>query len=201
MELGLSSFWIVFLTACVTTIGTACVAFVNHRLTVSRENRARDQERIARGEEHERHARYLAIRVVCVLDAFVRDCAETVSGEGEFDESTGEWSATTDIPRVAFPDDVDWKVVKPDHMYRALTLPNRVQDAEKIISQLAYVTGGGVELRMEQRRHFGKIGLDALQLAQDLRDSHGIPPLSPDSWDTRRLLVKALEKVAECYGE
>lgn len=64
-----------------------------------------------------KNARYLAIRVVCILDKFLEDCIEVVKDDGL---SYGQRSAEGELrPQVntptppVFPEDVDWKSI--DH--------------------------------------------------------------------------------------
>lgn len=55
-------------------------------------------------QANDKNARYLAIRVVCVLDKFLEDCAYVVKDKGI---SFGENSPGRPI----FPIDVDWRAI------------------------------------------------------------------------------------------
>lgn len=77
-----------------------------------------------------RHARYLAIRVVCVLDRYIESCAEVVSDDGLCHGQRNEQGYL--VPQIplpappAFPEDLDWKSIEPSLMYLILSLPSRV---------------------------------------------------------------------------
>lgn len=89
-------------TAAVTTAGTLWVT----------SHRAKNEKNL-RAEELERHARYLAIRVVCSLDPFISQCCDVVQDTGTEDED-GNTSGQIGDPVLSLPDDVDWKTIQPD---------------------------------------------------------------------------------------
>ncbi|MER8883002.1 hypothetical protein [Mesorhizobium sp. M0816] len=158
---------LVLLTAFVTTLGTGLVTYVGHRLTVSKDTK----------DEHDRDARYLAIRVVCILDRFIAGCSEVVADSGESD-AEGYRHTTAKYPDLQFPDDVDWRSIAPKLMYRILALPNDLDSAHKSIQYMADVvaTPPDYEEIFEERNYqFGKLGLAALALADEIRETFEIP--------------------------
>lgn len=85
-----------------------------------------------------KNARYLAIRIVCVLDIYLEDCAEVVKDDGL---SYGQRNVAGSLePQVkepgvpVYPEDVDWKSINHELMYRVLSLPSEVKAAERLIS-------------------------------------------------------------------
>ncbi|MBM0105831.1 hypothetical protein JM946_13910 [Steroidobacter sp. S1-65] len=87
-----------------------------------------------------KHARYLAIRVVCILDQFIDACADVVADHGEEDEAgIYTYDPLPDPP--SFPDDVDWRSIDSKLMYEILSLPNKAESARRAIWNCARVTG------------------------------------------------------------
>lgn len=159
---------LVLLTAFVTTLGTGLVTYVGHRLTVSKDTQ----------EERGRHARYLAIRVVCILDNFVAGCSEIVADGGEYDAEAC-LRTTVDYPTLQFPDDVDWRSISPNLMYRLLALPNDLDSAHKSIHYMGNEVSSPPDFEefFEERKYqFGKLGLAALALCDEIRETFEIPP-------------------------
>lgn len=159
---------LVLLTPFVTTPGTGLVTYVGHRLTVSKDTR----------EERDRHAQYLAIRVVCILDSFVARCSAVVADGAEYD-AKGCLSTTAEYPTLQFPDDVDWRSIIPNLMYRLLALPNDLGSAHKSIHYMGNEVSSlpDYEEFFEERKYqFGKLGLATLALCDEIRDTFKIPP-------------------------
>src|SRR5580658_8677661 len=77
------------------------------------------RERLVRS----RDARYLAIRIVCILDRYVEDCASTATDSGE------ENADGLNVPQFSapqpptYPSDVNWKSIDHTMMYKLLALP------------------------------------------------------------------------------
>ena len=177
---------LILLTALVTTIGTAFVSYVSHLWTVRSDSKA----------ERERHARYLAIRVVCVLDPFVSECGDVVYDTG-MPEHDGTMHPRVGTPKLAFPEDVDWRAVDPDLMYRILGFPNEIAIADQAIDWVVEQIAGPPDYNEffdERIIRYGKLGLAAMQLADDLRKRYGIPAKNYGDWNPREVMT---EKVAE----
>jgi hypothetical protein len=75
-----------------------------------------------------RHARYLAIRVVCVLDKYVGKCAEVVADDGlSYGQRDEQGCLRSQVPTPSpldFPHDLDWMSIEHTLMYRLLSMPN-----------------------------------------------------------------------------
>ncbi|MES0150805.1 hypothetical protein NKJ95_26870 [Mesorhizobium sp. M0012] len=172
---------LVVLTALVTTIGTGLVTYIGHRMTVSRDTQ----------EERDRHATYVATRVVCMLDPFVLRCVEVVNDVGLYVE--GELTPQVETPTLEFPEELDWKTVDAALMYRILTLPNEIAAADSTISAYAEFSGppNWDEVWSERKFQYGRVGLYALDLAAALRDRYGLAPNDYSRWDPRDLLDAA----------
>jgi hypothetical protein len=186
----------IVLTALVTTVGTWFVT----RYQLQQEAQA--QAKI-RKEELDRHGRYLAIRVVCALDTFVNGCGDAVYDDGMMGND-GETVPRESTPNLVFPNDVDWKSVDPDLMYRALSLPNEITSADKAIDWVVGQVSGPPDYReffTERILRYGQLGLSALKLADDLRSRYGIPARNADSWNPRETLEKKVKEAEEEKAE
>ncbi|MDO9461865.1 MAG: hypothetical protein Q7N95_17350, partial [Alphaproteobacteria bacterium] len=171
---------LILLTAVATTFGTVLVTFVGHRMTVSKDSEA----------ERERHARYLAIRVVCVLDPFVSECCNIAQDSGMPDHE-GTYHPRFDDPVISFPDDVDWRSITPNLMYRILGFRNEIDVAQQSIAfvgdEIAFPPDYD-DYFEERVIQYGQLGLTALALANDLRNSYGIPMQDYGNWNPRAIL-------------
>lgn len=145
-----------------------------------------------------KHATYLALRVVCILDQFIDACAEVVGEHGEEDEDgICRCSALPDAP--SFPDDLDWKSIDNKLMYEILSLPNKVDYAKRKIWHTGEVTGPPYdEVGIEREREFALLRLAAHDLTVRLRKAYGISRESSSrSWDVVGFLSERKRKVEE----
>lgn len=134
-------------------------------------------------KERSRHAAYLAVRVVCILDEFISGCFDVVCSAGNGD---------LPLPKVhnpkfpAFPDDLDWKAISPELMYQILTLPTQIKAADSRIEFIDYVVAGppDYEEAVEEREYqYALLGLKAEHLANRLRDEYTIPRRDDGDWN------------------
>lgn len=180
---------LILLTALVTTVGTALVSYLSHLWTVRSDTKA----------ERERHARYLAIRVITSLDTFVNECGDVVYDDG-MPDTDGTMRPRESTPTLALPEDVDWRAVDPELMYRCLGFPNEISSSDKAISWVAEQIAGPPdygEYFTERTLRYGQLGLKALKLADDLRARYKVPARDTEGWDPKDTLqgkVKQAEK-------
>jgi hypothetical protein len=174
------------LTALVTTVGTWFVTRYQLRHQA-------ETDKATRHEEIERDGRYIAVRVVCILDPFVLECCDVVADDGIWDQESMRHT-NTKTPKLAYPEDVDWRNVKPDLMYRILTLPNELEKADRSISAVdEHVAGPPDYEEIFEERHyqFAKLGLTAMDLARDIREAYGLVQPDYSRWDPRTTLDRA----------
>lgn len=163
------------------------------------------RERWADSSKQDRHARYLAIRVVCILDKYVEKCAEVVLDDGRCEGQRNEEDCLE--PQVAippppeFPTDVDWKSIEPRLMYRLLSLPNEADAANRRIaaaSQFAFPPDYD-ELFEERNDQYSKLGLAANALKTEIRKQFDIPSLEldPNIWNPIEALKRARSALEE----
>jgi len=144
-------------------------------------------------------ATYLAIRVVCVLDKFVEDCASTAIDSGE-ENDKGD-----NVPRVSapkaptYPTDVNWKSINSALMYRLLSLPAITERAEN------YVQGSTEhssppdysEFFEARSESYGRLGLQAYELSRALRKAYKLPAVQFLAWDPVSHMEAELKEISE----
>jgi hypothetical protein len=196
--------WQSVLTAIFTSVPTALLTaastFFVTRYTL---NRSAANESKFRNEELERHARYLAIRVVCRLDPFVSECCDVV-GDSGVPDSEGILTPRVDDPTLTLPEDVDWKTIPSDLMYRILSFPNDLDTANQSIrfvgDEIAFPPDYE-EYYDARTLQFGRLGLRAITLADEIRRTYGIPPRDYANWNPRDVLTKEIEETEKRQRE
>jgi hypothetical protein len=154
------------------------------------------------------HARYLAIRVVCVLDGYVGKCAEVVDDDGLSYGQRNEKGylvpqvETPDAPK--FPEDLDWKSVEHILAYKLLSMSNEAEMADSKISSVSeYVASPpDFEEYFEERQdQYSKLGLAAFAITQTLREKYKLPSQEFADWNPAERLRKARQEVEEVRQE
>ena len=141
-----------------------------------------------------RHAMYLAARVVCVLDEYVEKCVEvvaddgTIMGQAAVRDENGQESYEPQVPlpdAPDYPDDVDWKSINSNLMYRLLALPNTARETDRYISACSeHAFPPDYEDIFEARgTGYATLGLEALQLAKELRKTIKMPQKNYGKWN------------------
>lgn len=149
----------------------------------------------------DRDARYLAIRVVCVLDKYIENCAEVAADDGLCDGQRDEEGClspqVSPPPAPAFSDDLDWKSIDHELMYRLLSLPSEADAANRMISAAAeHAFPPDYEEVFEERQfQYARLGLTAFALTEAIRKKYGIPPRELDYYDPVDHLTTAKEQV------
>lgn len=182
--------WTIVVTATVTMVATLLTTWFGHWLGLSK-------DRVLRHEELDRHARYLAIRVVCSLDPFVSGCVEVVHDEG-MPTPEDELEPDTATPNLSLPEDVDWRAVDTELMYRILGLPNEIAVADQSISFVAKEIStppDHSEFFRERSIRYARLGVTAQKLADDLRTRYRIPAQDYGDWNPRQILELRLSKI------
>jgi len=145
-----------------------------------------------------RRAKYLAIRVVTILDRFVDQCADVSQDNGYLGNNRGDPVATTDDPSaIIFPDDLDWRSIDHKMAYNLLALDNKIYDANQVISAAGdFASAPDYEEYYDARRlQYSLLGLEAASLARQLRDTHDLPRRTFDKWNPETLLEEARSKI------
>lgn len=150
---------------------------------------------------NKRRARYLAIRVVCILDEFLEKCTNVVGDDGLCygqRDAAGCLQAQIAQPNgLPFPDDVDWKSIDHGLMYRILALPSRIEADNRVIAFFWDISGPpDFDEYFEERQYrYACLGLNAAELAQALRRTYGIPAPEYGRWDPVEALTAEKAKI------
>jgi hypothetical protein len=151
----------------------------------------------------ERHARYLAIRVVCVLDRYLESCAEVAIDDGLCEgQPNAEGFLEPQVslpPPPAFSDDMDWKSIPHELMYRLLSLPSEAEVANRMIAGAAeHDTPPDYASFFEERQYqYAKLGLRAFKLTDEIRKAYAIPGRECGEWNPVEHLAKVKTNVEQ----
>jgi hypothetical protein len=132
-----------------------------------------------------RDATYLAIRVVCILDKFVEDCASTAIDDGEENEKGESIARVTAPDPPTYPSDVNWKSINNTLMYKLLSLPASTERAANYVQNSTENSfgpdyGEWFEARAES---YANLGLQAHALSRALRKQYKLPAVEFLAWD------------------
>lgn len=133
--------------------------------------------------QRKEHAAYLAVRIICVLDEYIGKCCEVVGDDGTYmgrpakRTERGEEFYEVQVPLPpppCYPDNVDWKSISSDLMYRILALPNKVIKAHDYIDACAEnaFPPDYSELFEARQESFANLGLEAIDLTEILKDQY-----------------------------
>jgi len=139
------------------------------------------REWISSQQTQKKHARYLAVRVVCILHIYGDQCAKVAQDDGHIiDHQSGEYVAPQAKmpPNPVFPGDIDWKSIDHKLAYRILSLPIKSQEADILIgfAFAAEESPPYFEKAFEVRQYqYARLGLEAISIARELRIMFEIP--------------------------
>ena len=152
-------------------------------------------------KETNKSARYLAIRLVCIFDKYLDDCTDVVNDDGlaygqRRPDGCLEAQVQTPAPP-AYPDDIDWKSIDHELMYRILSFPAEVEDGNRMIKAAGEIADPPdfVELFNERKFYYSLFGLTAYQLSDDLCKKYGIKKKVYNNWNPVADLKRELEAV------
>jgi hypothetical protein len=145
-----------------------------------------------------RHARYLAIRIVCILDGYMKSCADVVYDDGLCEGQPNEQGFVEPQvplpPTLTFPEDLDWKSIEHALMYRLLSMPSEIEAANHMID--AAWNYGDPEAHIEERQYqYAKLGLASFALTKEIRSKYDIPSKDLGEWNPVKRLMEATERI------
>ena len=123
-------------------------------------------------------AHYLAIRIVCILDQFVTQCANATEGEFVDDDGQGQsYCKYGPIPDISsFPDDIDWKTIDETLRYEILSLPNKIDLAKQHIGGISGFDSPPYDDTNEKMKYaLCSLGVIACDIASKLRKNYKLP--------------------------
>ena len=152
------------------------------------------KESIQQRRSRTENAKYLAVRVICILDEYVDKCVEVAQDDGTVMGQAAERENGFDlyIPQVqlpaapSFPDDVDWKSIDSNLMYQILAFPNAVRSTNDSIRFVANEVASPPDyddLFEARWEGYANLGLEAIELVELLIARYGLPKKSPNKWN------------------
>lgn len=144
-------------------------------------------------------AGYLAIRVVCVLDKFIEDCADVISDDGlAFGQRNKDGFLEPQVKSPGapvFPGDVDWKCIDQDLMYKLLSMPSEVDAGDRMIKFMDEIASppNYEEWFAERKYHYSRFGLQAFALSNELSERYGIKKMIYNDWNPMEYFSKELD--------
>jgi len=144
-------------------------------------------------------ARYLAIRMVCILDKYVDDCAAVTSDWGSENQEGFSEPQVSLPPMPSYPKDVNWHSIEYSLMYDILSLPTAADKARSIVSGASeFADPPDYQSFFETRtRQFAALGLKAFELTKRLRKRYHIPDIDRTDWDSVGHINEQLQKLKE----
>ena len=139
--------------------------------------------------DRNKNARYLAIRIVCILDKYIEDCASVIKDDGlSYGQRTSEGYLKPQVKapgRPVYPEDIDWKSIDHELMFQILSFPSEVEQGDRIINATWEITGPPdfEEWFIERKFHYSQFGLIAYKLSNDLSIKYGIKKKIYNDWD------------------
>jgi hypothetical protein len=142
-----------------------------------------------------REGKYLAVRVVCLLDVFVEECASTAINRGVDEYGNGSHVDSPEPP--AYPGDVNWKSIDDKMMYDLLSLPARTRRASNFVDACARDADDEDVYYHLRAETYSTLGLQAYEVCRDVRKKYSLPPAEFREWDPIARMEDELKQVAE----
>lgn len=150
-----------------------------------------------------KNAKYLAIRMVCILDKFIEDCAEVIKDDGlSFGQRNSQGCLEPQVQSPGapiFPSDVDWKSIEHNLMYKLLSFPSEVEGGDRIIKFTENIADPPdfEDWFNERKFHYSRFGLIAYTLSNELSDKYGIQKKVYNDWNPATDFQQELSAVIE----
>ncbi len=163
-----------------------------------------------RRRNRQENGRVSAVRIISMLDEYADKCSEVVSDNGTSqgrpagrDENGVEYYIVqVSCPEpLTFPNDIDWKSISFDGMYRSLKLSETARVTDKYISASADWASFPYydEIFTARQEGYARLGLEALDLSRLLREEFNLPVKLPmfwnEDWDMKVYLEEKLENI------
>ncbi len=146
----------------------------------------------------QKNAEYLAIRVVSIFDRFIEGCVGVAGDDGLRDgQPTNEdGRLSVQVPAPGFDVqslDVEWKSIPAQLMYEILSFSDLVALASHRVSG---AFENDYEEGFEERQfQYASLGLRAAKIANDLRNSYGLPEREHEDWNPVEYLLGKREEI------
>jgi len=160
-----------------------------------------------------RDASFSAIRLICILDEYAHKCGEVAEDDGFSEgrparrtkDGQEECEAQISAPSpLEYPEDISWRSLDETTMHRILALPNKARSTNRYISASAendYSPPYFEEFFEPRMEGYARLGLEALQLIDSLRQKHGVSARSrtdlSEGWDLKEHLEMRIDQFAK----
>lgn len=154
-------------------------------------------------KETNKSARYLAIRLVCILDKYMEDCVSVVKDDGLFEgqrSSEGCLEPQVISPLAPkYPEDIDWKSIDHNLMFELLSFPSEIEDGNRMISASDNIAfpPDYQDWFDERKFYYCRFGLMALNLSKELSEKYGINKKKYNDCDPEKDFSTELRAVAK----
>lgn len=161
------------------------------------------QTYLIRKRDEAKNARYLAIRCVCILDKFVEDCMDVIKDDGlSFGERNSEGCLEPQViapgPPI-FPNDVDWRSIDQEIMYKLISFPTEVEAGDRMIAHtkiFAYPPNFE-DWFLERKYYYCTFGIHAYNLSNELTNKYGIKKKVYNNWEPESEFNEEFTKISE----
>jgi len=159
--------------------------------------------------DRRRDGSYSAIRLIFILEEYADKCIDVVGDDGT---AQGQPAGRTDDGEeylvaqvqspdpIDFPDDIVWRSLTGSLMHRALAMTTKARSTNRYVSASAEnaFRPDFEELFEPRREGYAQLGLDALELVNDLRKQYGIATKTRSElgseWDPKAHLHDMLDR-------
>jgi len=139
------------------------------------------KELLFKYRERRRHAEYLAVQIVCVLDRYLNECCKVVADDGLCYGQRDESGRL--VPQVPLPNfhprsvELDWTAIPKKLMYSILILPNLIEEANALIgSRFEFADPPDYDEWFEERQYqYALLGANVYNVSLELRQKYGLP--------------------------
>lgn len=158
--------------------------------------------------DRKRKARYLAVRVVPIIDQLLNDCSACLGDDGLLfgnADKNGYTPPREKLPSTPeYPDDIDWLSIDYKIMYGLLLLPHQVKSATESIlwMDLNISTPPDFDEGFEARRgRLPDIAIAAEELAKSLRKKFKLPARDDEDFNPMSEVFKAKKQSEKLIAE
>ena len=158
--------------------------------------------------DRRRKARYLAVRIVPIIDQFLNDCSACLGDDGLLFGNADENGYTPPREKLPstpdYPDDIDWLSIDHKIMYGLLLLPHQVKSATESIlwMDLNVSTPPDFDEGFEARRgRLPDIAIAAEELAKSLRKKFKLPARDDENFNPMSQVLKAKKQSEKLIKE
>ena len=147
--------------------------------------------------KRKKNAKYLAIRVSCILDKFIYDCVNVVQDDGLCcgqRNNDGCLEVQVKTPILEFDSlSLEWESLSSGLLYEVINFPNDIKHADSSINSVGeYVASPPdyEEYFEERQTKYAELGLRAFELSKKLHVKYSLPIREYQPWNPLEILTK-----------